>query len=179
MNNKIIAEVRTTNYAWGKVDNGVIVTQNGSVYKYDISKYNNNADLTKEQRFELSINIGQIDNKMLDQIVSLSTKFYGQNANLTQQMFDAGSVSYSIYDNNNNNKEWTIAVWGNNGGIVKGAEELVELLNKIKNGEFNEQHSQHYDTESFNSNNVNEKNTNYYIIYIILACCIVLCFLIN
>jgi hypothetical protein len=126
---KIIAEVRTRNFAWGKVDEGIIITNDGYVHKYNMAKFNKPS--SEKQRLEQSVEINKIDNKLLRQIITLSKNLYGNNAVLKHKMFDAGTTTYIIYDNMNN--AWEIFQEGDMSGSVKGSEQLIKILYDIKN----------------------------------------------
>lgn len=130
----IVAEVNRINYAWIKTYEGVILTNNGNVYKYDVAKNKDAYKLTKEDRLASSTKIGRLNSETYDRIITLSKKFYGHNAEMEHTGCDEGSFGITIYDGKG---EWTISQTGDYSGSVDGTDELVSLLTEVYNNKNN------------------------------------------
>lgn len=133
--NKVLIEINYSNYAWVPTNKGIIICNNGDIYKYDISKEELDYNMTLEEKSKYLISKGQKTNKKLSQSKLKSLKNYLKNYNDDNLISknigcDIGMTYYTYYDYENNTKV-VISATGDT-DITNNHKDTKNILNIIK-----------------------------------------------
>ena len=119
-------DIEYKNNAWGFVNTGTLIINDGGIYKYDLL---DDGEHDLNSKFNNSVLVGRLSPNQLLNLCQAFTQLNPNTPIKTERvMFDGGNVVISGY---HDDVKVVVAVLGNNFGVIEGGEKLAEELSDL------------------------------------------------